>query len=70
MLCNKCGKLIPQERLEILPNTQTCVDCSEEQSVDTEVRKIPKGGWRTNREKHKEDGYDPPWYTRYPWNGR
>ena len=28
MNCKKCGKEIPQERLEILPNTTTCVACS------------------------------------------
>lgn len=26
--CEKCGKEIPQERLEILPDTKTCKDCS------------------------------------------
>lgn len=32
--CSKCNVIIPLERLEILPNTQTCVNCS------TEKRKI------------------------------
>lgn len=27
MIC-KCGKEIPAERLEILPDTTTCVECS------------------------------------------
>lgn len=26
--CNKCGKLIPQARLDVLPETTTCVQCS------------------------------------------
>jgi hypothetical protein len=31
MFCLKCKQPIPQERLEILPNTKTCKDCSEVQ---------------------------------------
>jgi hypothetical protein len=27
--CEKCGKAIPSARLDILPDTQTCVGCSE-----------------------------------------
>lgn len=30
--CEVCGKRIPAERLDILPDTQTCVACSEEKS--------------------------------------
>jgi hypothetical protein len=33
MLCEKCKCLIPSERLEILPDTKTCVNCSEVQKV-------------------------------------
>ncbi len=29
--CIRCKVPIPQERLEILPNTHTCVSCSTEQ---------------------------------------
>ena len=28
MFCKKCGDAIPEGRLEILPNTTTCVNCS------------------------------------------
>ncbi len=28
VLCEKCNKPIPEERLEILPDTKTCVSCS------------------------------------------
>ena len=28
-LCAKCGKEIPEGRLEALPDTATCVECSE-----------------------------------------
>ena len=31
MKCSECGKDIPPERLEILPETRTCVVCSKEQ---------------------------------------
>lgn len=27
--CKKCEKVIPQERLEILPETTLCVECSK-----------------------------------------
>lgn len=30
MNCDKCGNIIPDERLEILPHTTTCVKCSVE----------------------------------------
>ena len=33
MKCNKCGNEIPAERLEILPNTTTCVKCSTVQRI-------------------------------------
>jgi hypothetical protein len=29
--CEFCGKEIPPERLEILPDTTTCVECSQTQ---------------------------------------
>lgn len=34
MNCKKCGTEIPFERVEILPHTKTCVNCS------TEKRKV------------------------------
>jgi RNA polymerase-binding transcription factor DksA len=30
--CIVCNKDIPQERLEILPHTKTCVNCSTEEA--------------------------------------
>lgn len=33
MLCIKCQTPIPQERLEILPSTTTCVNCSTVKAV-------------------------------------
>lgn len=32
MLCKKCGKKIPKARLQALPDTTTCVKCSEVQA--------------------------------------
>jgi hypothetical protein len=29
-LCNRCGEVIPPRRLEILPDTRLCIQCSEE----------------------------------------
>ena len=31
MKCIHCGCIIPPERLEVLPHTTTCVNCSTEQ---------------------------------------
>lgn len=28
-ICERCGKLIPRERRELLPETTTCVKCSD-----------------------------------------
>jgi hypothetical protein len=32
-LCNDCGVVIPEERLEILPSTKYCVECAEKYTV-------------------------------------
>jgi hypothetical protein len=32
-LCSTCGVEIPSERLEVLPNTETCVGCSTVKKV-------------------------------------
>lgn len=31
--CSKCGGMIPLERLELLPDTTTCVRCSDAKPV-------------------------------------
>lgn len=31
--CKKCGVIIPPKRIEILPNTITCVNCSSTKPV-------------------------------------
>lgn len=32
-ICISCGKEIPEQRLKILPNSKTCVQCSETAKV-------------------------------------
>lgn len=34
MNCIFCGKRIPAERLKILPNTESCVECSQEKPYE------------------------------------
>lgn len=38
MNCKRCGTKIPQERLEVIPETRLCVKCSEEVGGDFDVR--------------------------------
>jgi DksA/TraR C4-type zinc finger protein len=35
--CQRCGVTIPVERIEALPETQLCIDCSREIGSDFEV---------------------------------
>jgi len=55
MKCIKCDQPIPEKRLEILPETKTCVDCSDTSAwyvrnvtvgkteyMETEIIKDPK----------------------------
>lgn len=35
MVCEDCGEQIPEERLEVLPNTKYCVKCSENHPLPT-----------------------------------
>lgn len=47
MLCLKCGNLIPQKRLEIIPNTKTCVNCSNESRMKGNIITTGKEGEET-----------------------
>lgn len=38
-LCEICGNEIAPERLEILPDTQRCVDCAREKGSDIIMRR-------------------------------
>jgi hypothetical protein len=60
-LCHRCGKEIPARRLQALPNTRLCVDCSQEVGGDFETYVIPEntgkpgsikknyGSWKVKR---------------------
>lgn len=37
ILCKRCFKTIPKQRLAVLPNTNLCVKCSETVGGDYEV---------------------------------
>jgi len=63
VLCEICGKKIPPERLEILPDTTTCVDCSQTKPYSSEDllglniadEELPDG---INLEDYDESGTD------------
>jgi RNA polymerase-binding transcription factor DksA len=40
--CHRCGKKIPQRRLEVLPHTRLCIDCSREVGGDFETYVVPE----------------------------
>jgi RNA polymerase-binding transcription factor DksA len=40
MNCEICGKLIPAERLEALPETRICVGCSDRVGGEWDVRGV------------------------------
>jgi hypothetical protein len=46
--CQRCGEVIPAERLEALPDTQVCVECSRKIGGEYVLRAVPenlaKGG--------------------------
>jgi hypothetical protein len=46
--CARCGTMIPQERLQAVPQTRLCVQCSRETGGDVKlrvnVRKLRKPG--------------------------
>jgi Prokaryotic dksA/traR C4-type zinc finger len=40
--CERCGALIPPRRLEVLPNTRLCIECSEAIGGDYKTFVIPE----------------------------
>src|SRR4029077_7103472 len=40
--CQRCGKEIPERRLQALPSTRLCVDCSQDIGGDFETYVIPE----------------------------
>lgn len=63
--CASCGGAIPAARLQVLPNTRLCRDCSEEIGGDFETFVIPEhtgkpgslkrnyGSWTVKRRPRK-----------------
>ena len=47
--CEFCGKQIPKERLDALPNTKRCIECARKMGTDTTA-------------KRQEVGMDPETY--------
>jgi Prokaryotic dksA/traR C4-type zinc finger len=59
--CQRCGEEIPQRRLQVLPDTRLCLDCSQEVGGDFETIVIPEntgkpgslkknyGSWKVKR---------------------
>ena len=40
--CAACGKMIPAERIELLPDTRLCVECSAEVGSEFDVKLTPQ----------------------------
>jgi hypothetical protein len=59
--CKRCGEQIPKRRLEVLPGTRLCLECSQEIGGDFKTYAIPEntgkegslkknyGSWRVAR---------------------
>jgi hypothetical protein len=59
--CERCGKPIPPRRLDVLPYTRLCIECSEEIGGDFKTYVIPEntgkpgslkknyGSWKVKR---------------------
>ncbi len=40
--CKRCGEQIPQRRLQVLPHTRLCLDCSQEIGGDFKTYAVPE----------------------------
>jgi hypothetical protein len=40
--CHRCGEQIPQRRLQVLPHTRLCLDCSQEIGGDFKTYAVPE----------------------------
>ena len=66
--CQRCNKEIPAERIEAMPETSICVECSREVGGEFEVRAIPEnlaksgslkknyGGWTIEKRRRRIEG--------------
>jgi RNA polymerase-binding transcription factor DksA len=46
--CERCGKEIPQRRLEVMPYTRLCLQCSDEIGGDFETYVVPEHTGKAN----------------------
>ena len=40
--CQRCGRMIPVERIEVLPETRLCVECSKAVGGEFDVSIVPE----------------------------
>jgi hypothetical protein len=60
VLCEFCGSEIPSERLEILPDTTTCVECSQTQPYsEAEILGL-NGTDETDKNRLNVEDFDEP----------
>lgn len=52
--CARCGELIPAERIEAIPETMVCVQCSKEMGGEFQVVVTPE---RTSKEGSLKKNY-------------
>ena len=51
--CQRCGRMIPPERIEVLPDTRLCVECSQAVGGEFDLA-IVSGKPRQGREPEEE----------------
>jgi hypothetical protein len=54
--CTRCGEMIPAERIEALPDTQICINCSKEIGGEFDVYLIPENLAKTGSMKKNYGG--------------
>ena len=51
--CQRCGEDIPRRRLEVLPHTRLCLDCSQEIGGDFKTYAVPENTGKPGSLKKK-----------------
>jgi len=54
MKCKKCGEEISKARLEALPDTKTCIKCSDVKPYNASMHDGQLGIARTDEEKRRQ----------------
>jgi RNA polymerase-binding transcription factor DksA len=69
VLCEYCGNPIPPERLEILPDTTTCVQCSQTQPYsEAEILGLNGTDEQDKNRLNVEDFEEPDTDASVPYN--